>query len=108
MKTLLLFFLAVAIVMHAQSTNQTVVVRGKTVTVGEVERMVREHATKTKITFDFDHSSRTFSTVTNPASVFAAHLIFFRTNGTGRYLQASVTRDGRVSAMESWICGGVQ
>ena len=106
MKTCLLFLFTTATLLHAQSTNVTVVIRGKSVTSVEVERIVREHATKQKIVFDFDHSIRTFLATTNPASANAAHLIFFHTNETGRtgrYLTGSVTRDGGVSASEGYL-----
>jgi hypothetical protein len=101
MKTLLLLFLATAVVLNAQSIGETAVIGDKSVTADVIERMVRDHVAKINVVFDFDHSTRTFFAAGKPASVYAAHLMFHQTNGTRRNLTAWVARDGQISVSVS-------
>ena len=100
-------FLLLAMVLNAsaaESTNVTVVIAGKQRTLAQVESMIREHAKKTKIHFEFEGAKREVSILTNsPGGVFMT----FRHPDSALLFMGCVDKKGKTWTQATLLCGGI-
>jgi|ERR1043166_264069 hypothetical protein len=105
MKTPLVVVLFAAAAALADTTNISVELGGKWMTVADIEQLVRDQAATNKIHFDFEGTVRDvqFHTREGPVAVSLS----FRHPDSSSYLYAQVDRQGKAWCRQVFICGTI-